>query len=243
MIAKASPSVNLLENPKFKAFIDAFHQIMMETQNLSLDETRKRSTAFFLPPETVYTPVERVENIEIAGKDQNKIPLRLFIPNTSKNLPVMIYLHRGGWVFGNIEEADPVCRKLAHYTESIIVAVEYRHAPQHPFPQPLSDCYAATEWAAANITQFGGDPKKLIICGESVGGNMAAAITLMARENQGPAISAQLLICPVISSSIQEETYLNCADQYFITKDAMQFFWSAYLQSSGQEKNPHASLA
>lgn len=241
MNAKTSPDIDLLSNPIFKEFIDSFNRVRQETENLSLDETRKRSTAFFLPTNTVYTSVERIDDIEIKGKDQNKIPLRIFIPSNSKNLPVLLYFHRGGWVFGNIKEAEPVCRKLAHYTNSIVVAVDYRLAPENPFPKPLEDCYAATEWVQGNITKFGGDPNKLILCGESVGGNMAAAITLMSRDKHGPIIAAQLLICPVISSSTPEKNYEDSPDQYFITKEAMEFFWNMYLQESGEGKNPYAS--
>lgn len=236
-----SSSMNLLDNQKFKEFIDAFTRISKESEQLSLDEGRKLSTQFFLPQDTVYESMERIENLAILGKDQNKIPLRIFIPNDSKALPVLIYLHRGGWVFGNIEEADPVCRKLANHLNCIVVAVEYRLAPENPFPKPLEDCYDATQWIAENISQYGGDSTNLIVCGESAGGNLAAAVCLMARDRKGPSISTQLLICPVISSTIKDTSYENCVDRYFLTKDAMMFFWSMYLQSPGDDTNPYAS--
>ncbi len=234
-------SANLLDNPKFKEFIDAFIHLSKTAEQRSLAEARKFSTEFFLPPDTVYEPVNRVEDIEISGKHQNKIPLRIFIPNESSMLPVLIYFHRGGWVFGNIEEADPVCRKLANHLGCIVVAVEYSLAPENPFPKPLDDCYEATQWTAENIRDFGGDSSNLIVCGESSGGNLAAAVTLMARDKQGPALSAQLLICPIISSFIEESSYDSSVDRYFLTKDAMKFFWSMYLQSPGDDKKSYAS--
>lgn len=234
-------SRDLLANPKFKAFIDAFSALSKTAEQLSLDEGRRLSTDFFLPSNTVYEPIQQVKNIEIIGKDKNKIPLRIFSPDLSAKLPVLIYYHRGGWVFGNIEEADPVCRKLANHLGCVVVSVGYRLAPEHPFPKPLEDCYVAVEWTADNIEKFGGDATRLIVTGESAGGNLAAAVALMARDKKGPAIAAQLLLCPVITSSINDEPYANCVDQYFLTKDAMTFFWSMYLQSSGEHQNPYAS--
>lgn len=232
--------MNLLDNLEFKEFIEAFIEISKASQSLSLDEGRQLGTKFFLS-QAVYEPVQQIKDIEIVGQDQNKIPLRLYIPNATDHLPTLIYFHRGGWVFGSVHEADPVCRKLANHLGCLVVSVDYRLAPEHPFPKPLQDCYDATQWVAENISQFGGDTNQLIICGESVGGNMAAAVTLMAREKKGPTLAAQLLIYPVISSSIKEAVYDQCADQYFITKDAMKFFWSMYLQSPGDHQHSYAS--
>lgn len=238
---KDIPKIDLMSNPSFKEFIEAFNRIAKETENLSLEETRRRSTAFFLPSDTTFMPMHRIENIAITGSDQNNIPLRIYIPNDSLNLPVMLYFHRGGWVFGNINEAEPVCRKLAHFCNCIVVAVEYRLAPESAFPKPLNDCLSATGWASSHIRSYGGDPEQLMVCGESAGGNMAAAVSLMVRDNGGPQIKAQILLCPVISSATTDEAYERCPDRYFITKDAMRFFWSMYLQESGQGQNPYAS--
>lgn len=239
MTTKMTP--DLMANPKFKEFIGAFAKLSKTAETLSLDEGRRLSTEFFLPPDTIYEPIHRIENLKIVGKDHNLIPVRVFIPKEAQGLPVIVYFHRGGWVFGNVKEADPVCRKLAKHLDSIIVSVDYRLAPENPFPKPLEDCYAATEWTAKNIATYGGDPKLLTVCGESAGGNLAAAVTLIARDNHGPEIARQLLICPVISSEMADEPYENCADRYFLTKDAMKFFWSMYLQNPGEEKKPYAS--
>ncbi len=234
-------TINLLENQKFREFIEDFTRITKASEQLSLNETRKLSTQFFRPSDTMYEPVYRIENLEILGKHQNQIPLRLFIPNQSNALPTMIYFHRGGWVFGNINEADHICRKLANHLGCIVAAVEYRLAPENPFPKPLEDCYDATQWISDNARHFGGDGANLIVCGESAGGNLAAAVALMARDRQKPAISAQMLICPVITSLIDDTAYDNCVDRFFLTKDAMQFFWSMYVQSPEDFKNPYAS--
>lgn len=233
--------IQLLDNQKFRDFIEAFTALSKESEQLSLEEGRRLSTQFFLPPDTVYEPISQIKNVEIIGKEQNVIPLRIFIPSGSKRLPLLIYFHRGGWVFGNIEEADPVCRKLANHLECIVVSVGYRLAPENPFPKPLEDCYDALLWVAENGGSFGGDKENLMVCGESAGGNLAAAVALMARDKKGPSLAAQLLICPVISSKLEEAPYDSCVDQHFLTKDAMKFFWSMYLQSPENDENCYAS--
>jgi acetyl esterase len=232
---------NLLDDPNFKEFIDAFTQISKASEHLSLNEGRRLSTQFFLSDETVFEPVHRIENIEIRGRDQNSIPLRIYVPNESKMLPTLVYFHRGGWVFGNIEEADPVCRKLANHLGCVVVSVDYRLAPENPFPKPLYDCYDSVEWVFENIGQFGGNNQQIVVCGESAGGNLAAAVTLMAKDNGQHFISAQLLICPIITSTIHDAPYHSSVDQYFLTKNAMTFFWNMYLQSPENYHRPYAS--
>ncbi len=233
---------DLLANPHFKSFMEGFSNLTRASQELSLQEGRKLSTQFFLTPDTVFEKVKRIEEVEILGRDHNKIPIRFFIPDESHTLPLLIYFHRGGWVFGNIEEADPICRKLANHLGCIVASVEYRLAPEHPFPKPLKDCYAATQWIHANADHFGGDKNRLIVCGESAGGNLAAAVALMARDRKGPPIESQLLLYPIISSTLQEEAYDSCPDRYFMTKEAMKFFWSMYVPSPELMSNPYASL-
>lgn len=235
-------NVNLLGNPRFKEFIEAFQKISQEADRVSLDEGRKLGTRFFLSPGTIFEPVHRIEDCQIEGTDLSKIPLRIYMPISSGKLPALVYFHRGGWVFGNIEEADPVCRKLANHLKCIVISVDYRLAPEHPFPKPLNDCYDATLWVSKNIGNFCGDASRLIVCGESAGGNIAAAVALMARDKEGPQIAAQTLIYPAISSTLEDASYAECADQYFLTKETMQFFWDMYLQNPEDKKNPYASL-
>lgn len=236
-------SADLISNPRFKAFIDAFVEITRASQEVSINEGRRLCTEFFLPADVVREEVKRIEDVKVLGKDQNKIKIRIFVPNiTSDALPVFVYFHRGGWVFGNVEEADPVCRKLSNHLGCIIASVEYRLAPENPFPKPLEDCYVATKWLAENCERFGGNKNQLIVGGESAGGNLAAAVSLMARDLHGPSIAAQVLIYPMITSILNEEAYSQCLDQYFMTKDASQFMWSVYLQSSEAQNSPYGSL-
>lgn len=229
-----------MANPQFKKFIDDFQKLTKNST--SIDETRKSITKYFLPSNTVYEDVKRIEDVEISGADKHKVPVRIYIPDDSQTLPVLIYFHRGGWVFGSIEEADPVCRKLANHLGCIVASVGFRLAPEHPFPEPLEDCYLATHWIADNASLFGGDKKKLMVGGESCGGNLAAAVALIARNKKGPKLAAQILIYPVISSTLDEETYKSSVDQHFITRESMKFFWSMYAQTPEHLEHPYASL-
>lgn len=231
----------LLNNTAFKEFIDAFVRLSKDSKRMSIEENRKASTRFFLPSNTVYEKVKKVRDDKIPIPSQHKIPVRIFIPDDSKPLPLIVYFHRGGWVFGNLEEADPVCRKLANHIGAVVMAVEYRLAPENPFPIPLEDCFAATQWAAEHASQFSADNNRLIVLGESAGGNLAAAVALMAKEFGGPKIAAQVLIYPAIDSKINDKAYKDCQDQQFLTRDAMIFFWDAYLQRPENYTNPFAS--
>lgn len=233
--------VNLLENIRFKEFLDAFTKLSESFAQVSFNEQRKLSTEFFLSKGAVYVPVKHIENTEVPGQNGSKIPLRIYRPSDSKILPVLIFFHRGGWIFGSIEEADPVCRKLANHLECVVISVEYRLAPENPFPIPVEDCYTATQWISENADHFGGNSKNLIVCGESSGGNLAAAVALMARDKNGPLLSAQLLIYPAISAIINDADYDSCVDRYFLTKETMKFFWGTYLQSPENYKNVYAS--
>lgn len=231
----------LMDNPKFREFIEQFHQVMAETQTLTLAESRKLSGEFFCPPSHPREFVYKIEDRKVKGQEGNEIPVRIYTPGSAKDLPILVYYHRGGWVFCNIEEADPACRKLANHLGCIVVSVDYRLAPENPFPKPFNDCYDAFQWVSEHAHELGSHPQNVIVCGESVGGNMAAAVALKARDTKGPSIAAQLLICPVISSNVQPKPYAESADQYFITKDAMEFFWKMYLKNPEDAKNCYAS--
>jgi len=167
--------------------------------------------------------------------------IRLFIPKNEGPLPVIVYLHRGGWVYGSIQESEMICRRLANETGCIIAAVEYRLAPEHKFPIPLEDCYDATKWVFENATSFSGDPEKIIVCGESAGGNLAAATILMAQQENEITIAGQLLIYPILTSDLEKKHYDNSPDKSLLSYENMQFFWSMYLSSSEEGNNPLVS--
>ncbi len=189
------------------------------------------------PPEEV----ARVEDRLIAAGEA-EIPIRVYTPFGRGPWPVVVYFHGGGWVVGDLETHDSLCRALTNGVGAVVVAVDYRLAPEHKFPAAVEDAYAATGWAADNATGIGGDPHRLAVAGDSAGGNLAAAVCLMARDRGGPAIGYQLLVYPVMDlSSLDTETYRDYADAFILTKDGMAYFIGHYLRRAEDALDPYAS--
>ena len=146
-----------------------------------------------------------------------------------------------GWVIGDIESSDGLCRILTNAVGCIVVSVDYRLAPEHPFPAAADDAYHATLWAATNASSFGGDPSRIAVCGDSAGGNLAAVVAQIARDRGKPAICFQLLIYPVTDAACDTPSYSENAEGYFLTKDAMQWFWNHYVRNDADRNHPYAS--
>jgi len=164
------------------------------------------------------------------------IPIRVYTPAGagSRALPCLIYYHGGGWVLGDIIGTDTICRAVANRTGCKIVSVEYRLAPEHKFPAPLDDCYAALEWVAASGGSIRVDTGRLAVGGDSAGGNLAAAVALRARDEGGPALRMQLLIYPVTNHDFDTASYQENGAGYLLTQDMMKWFWDHYLNSADE---------
>jgi acetyl esterase len=155
------------------------------------------------------------------------VPLRIYQPPGPQASRAILFLHGGGWVLGDLDHADADCRRLCVDTGSMVVSVDYRLAPEHPYPAALEDAYAALTWLDAKIERTPG-LNRLIVGGDSAGGNLAAALTLYAKERGGPRIDRQLLIYPVTDCDFETGSYAAFGDGYLLTKDAMELFWDAY---------------
>jgi len=207
--------------------------------SLPVPETReafKGVAAFGGPPQSL----ARVEERTIPGP-AGEIPLRIYTPEVRGSLPVLVYFHGGGWVIGTFDTHDGVCRHLAKQAQAIVISVDYRLAPEHKFPAAAEDCYAATLWAADNAGSLGADAKRLAVGGDSAGGNLAAVVSLMARDRGKPRIAFQLLIYPVTDHAYDTASYRANAEGYLLTKDAMVWFWNHYLGGKADGANPYAS--
>jgi acetyl esterase len=169
------------------------------------------------------------------------LPIRVYTPEGEGPFPCLAYFHGGGWVFGDIEMTNAACRTLSARTGCVVVSVEYRLAPEHKYPAPLDDCFAATKWIAEYGAEIGVDGSRLAVGGDSAGGNLAAAVSLRAREENGPALAMQLLVYPVIDNSYDTGSYEANGEDYLLTTDMMRWFWDHYLSSDSDGDDPLAS--
>jgi len=207
---------------------------------LSVEDARKMMDMMAELSGLVPEPVAKVEDRLIPGP-AGQIPVRIYTPQGRGPFPVLVFFHGGGWVLCSIETEDELCRALTNAAGCIVVSVDYRLAPEHKFPAAMDDCYAATKWVAENANVIGGDPTRVAVGGDSAGGNLAAVVTLMARDRGTPPLVYQLLVYPVTNSAFNTPSYRENAEGYFLTRDAMVWHWDLYLQSEADGQNPYAS--
>ncbi|NCJ11305.1 alpha/beta hydrolase [Serratia marcescens] len=185
-------------------------------------------------------PSGGVRDFTVVAADGYRIALRAYLPageNRAAAQPAMLFAHGGGWCLGSLVLYDRPCQALANATGRVILSVDYRLAPEYPFPQPLEDVYRALCWVAQQAPQFGIDAQRLAVGGDSAGGNLAAAVALLARDRGGPHIERQLLLYPALSREMTTKSYCEFAEGYFLTRDAMVFCWQQYL---AQRRDPGA---
>ncbi len=187
------------------------------------------------------TPLPSIIDRAIPGPG-GEIPIRIYTPVENKVLPVTIYFHGGGWVQGGIKSHDSPVRYLAAKSGTIMVSVDYRLAPENPFPAAVEDAYAALEWVAKNADTFSGNPQKIALAGDSAGGNLAAVVSLIARDKNGPKITRQVLIYPATNlATLDTDSHKFFASGYMLTHDDIVWFRGHYLPNTADWPNPHAS--
>lgn len=164
----------------------------------------------------------------IEDADADGVPVRVYRPAPDPDLPVIVYFHGGGWTIGSVEQFDRITRQVANATNAIVVSVDYRLAPEHPYPAPLDDCWQALVWTAKNAATFGGDPTRLAVMGDSAGGNLAAVCALSARDAGGPALAMQVLVYPVVDCNFETASYRENGAGYLLTELDMRWFFSCY---------------
>lgn len=185
------------------------------------------------------------DDVRLPREDGEEIMLRVYRPEGNGPFPVMVFYHGGGWVMNNLDIYDYVMRYFARFGSVVVVSVDYRLAPENKFPTGLEDCYAATVWAWENAKDFGGDVSSFSVCGDSAGGNMAAAVSIMARDRKGPKISKQILIYPATTFNLNErpQSELRYGNGgYFLNVDSSKGMGNGYLPNPEVDKlNPYAS--
>ena len=172
-------------------------------------------------------PVSHVEDRTVPGPD-GEIPVRIYRPDGT-SLPLIVFFHGGVFVLGDLDMHDPVLRRLANATPAVIVSVDYRLAPAHPFPAALDDSFAALAWAAAHATELGADPQRLVVMGDSAGGALAAITAIKARDEGGPDLKLQVLVYPMVDPALTTRSAREFADGYLTTTAFLQLGWHVYL--------------
>ena len=214
-------------DPTLKSLLDAFPMTFSAADGVEVARSRLRLLK--VPSEML--PDLRVENRTIGHGDVTGIPVRIYWPpsDTDGPLPVVVFYHGGWFCLGDLDTHDPVARAHAVGAGAIVVSVQYRLAPEHPFPAGVNDCWAALRWAAENATELGGDPTRMAVAGDSAGGNLAAVTALLARDNGGPALRFQLLWYPTVTADLSLPSHVENATAPILDHEVIDAFLSWYL--------------
>lgn len=183
--------------------------------------------------------VGRVADGSIPGPGGD-IPVRIYTPAGDGPFPVLVNFHGGGWVIGDLDTADAVCRDLCRSAGCVVVSVDYRLAPEHPYPAAVEDACSATAWVADHMDDIDGNGR-LAVGGESAGGNLAAVVCQWARDRGGPDIHFQMLLYPVTDHDLGRGSYAENGEGYLLELDTMKWFWDHYCPEPARRAEPQAS--
>ena len=207
-----------MTEPTTRPAIDPILQALMDAVPLEftiddgVEVARERMRA--VRPPTEMLPQMRIEERVIGHGEIDDIPVRIYWPPVAQHddLPVVVFYHGGGWCIGDLDTHDHVARAHAVGTEAIVVSVDYRLAPEHPYPQGVEDAWAALRWVGEHAAELGGDPARIAVAGDSAGGNLSAVVAQLARDNAGPSLVFQLLWYPVTSGDTSAPSFTENAD-------------------------------
>ncbi|MER5928660.1 alpha/beta hydrolase [Streptomyces sp. NPDC002054] len=172
------------------------------------------------------------------------VPVRVYLPDPDEwpgPRPTVVFAHGGGFVLCDLDTHDGTARTLSRAAGAAVVSVDYRRAPEHPFPAPVEDVHAALCWAGAHLGELGGDPDALVVAGDSAGGNLVVAALLLAAERGGPPVALQVLIYPALAAAMDSASYVRNAVGYYLTTAHLRWFWRQYLGPAGDGRDPLAS--
>ena len=227
-------------DPQAQSLVDAMAKLNLKPIEDSTPEEARESmrsrTAALGPFPDVAAVTDR--RVPVQGAE---ITVRLYAPAGAGPHPALVFYHGGGWVIGDLDTHDGLCRTLTNAAGCIVASVDYRLAPETKYPAAAEDSYAALVWLAANAARLGIDPRRIAVGGDSAGGNLSTAVALMARDRKGPALAAQILIYPVTDHNLDTSSYHENATGYVLTREAMRWFWRHYLVREEQGKEPLAS--
>jgi acetyl esterase len=233
-----------------------------EVRHMPLDpqarELIERVKALNLPPAGQATLAQARENArqrsaglpreEVAAVRDHRVPVasgeivvRTFTPRVASPRPALVYFHGGGWVTGDLDTHEGICRTLANAAGCVVASVDYRRPPEHPYPAAAEDAYAATQWVVQHARDLGVDPARLAVAGDSAGGNLAAVVALMARDRGGPRLALQVLVYPVTDCDFERPSYREYAEGYLLTREGMRWYWKQYAADPAARVQPYAA--
>jgi acetyl esterase len=220
-------------DPTLKAVLDAFPLTFTAADGVEVARARLRQLR--VPPEML--PDLRIENRTVGHGDRTDIPVRIYWPPVAEhsNLPVVVFYHGGGFALGDLETHDPVARGHAVGAEAIVVSVDYRLAPEHPFPAGVDDCWAALQWVSEHAAELGGDPNRIAVAGDSAGANLAAVMAHLARDSAdsadgvGVKLAFQLLWYPTTAANQSLPSFTENADAPILNRDVIDAFLTWYI--------------
>lgn len=226
-------------DPKVRAFLDSPMAQMPPVEQLTPQILRDVLKQF--PAPVLNPPMHAVRDLKAAGAQGNLL-VRLYRPSAARNLPLIAFFHGGGFVMCNVDIYDDFCKLLATFAGCAVASVEYRLAPENPFPGPLEDCYAALQWLCAQGSELGLDTSRVAVAGDSAGGNLAAGTAILARDRKGPVLRYQGLFYPCLDPACASASAQALATGYLLRRDTMLWFWRHYLKNATDGGNPLATL-
>jgi acetyl esterase len=205
---------------------------------MTVEGARRVEDEVFAPTDP--PAVERVREFSLPGP-HGPVPVRTYHPAPDERRPAVVFAHGGGWLLGTLDSVDGICRRLADRSGRLVVSVDYRLAPENPFPAGLDDVAAAFEWTCEHAAALGGDPARVAVGGTSAGGNLAAAASLRAGDGDGPTPAGQLLLYPIVSLSLDAPSVTENADGPLLTREDVAWFREQYHRSDVDRYNPLAA--
>jgi acetyl esterase len=225
-------------DPQVRAFLDKLAKANVRpTCTLTPEQLRRGLKRNTLASQEA---IAQVEDKLIAGAE-GQIAIRIYRPKKGETLPILLFFHGGGFVMGDLDSHDDLCRKLANGAGCLVVAVDYRLAPEHRFPAAPEDCYAALCWVAANAAHLGGDDRRIAVCGDSAGGSLATIVALMSKERAGPKLLFQLLYYPGTDLRIEAHKDDEEHNSAYFDKRTLDWFNEMYVSSEADRLNPLGS--